>query len=80
MQSDVAAGVLTRCPGLTAKIRGPGYVLDRERGGHEDFLSVHVRHRNFGGRDQEEILLLDPERIILELRQLAGSGHGCPVQ
>src|SRR5207253_11457382 len=80
MQSDIAAGVLPGGPSLAPKIRRPGHVLDRERGSGEDFFAVHVRHRDLGGRDQEEILLLDPERIVLELGELTGSGHRRAVQ
>ena len=41
----------------------------------EDLVAIEIRDRNFGGRNEEEVVVRDAVRVVLELRQLAGAGH-----
>ena len=80
MHPDVAAGVLAGGAGLAAEVGRPGHVLEGQRRHRKDLLPVHVGDRDLGGGHQEEVLLLDPEGLLLELGQLPRTGHGGAVE
>ena len=41
----------------------------------EDLVAVQVGDRHLGRRDEEEIVVRDAVRVVLELGQLPGAGH-----
>ena len=54
-------------------------MLDGQIGAVEHLVAVEIGDGHFGRRDEEEVALLDAEGVLLELRKLAGGGHGGAV-
>ena len=58
---------------FAAEAGGEGDVPNRQRGAVEDLLSIEVRDRHLGGRDEPEVLLGVAVEIVAELGQVAGA-------
>ncbi len=79
VHADDPARVATGRAGLAAEAGREREVPDGELRLVEDLVTVQVRHRHLGGRDEvgglAGELRRQPEEIFLELRQLTGPGH-----
>ncbi len=81
MLPDNAAHIFAIGARFTAKA---GCVSGQANGklrGIESFIAIEVRDRDFGGRDQPEILFAvrDAEQILRKFRQLARTVHGLRI-
>ena len=73
--SDEAAGVFPIGAGFAPEAGRMRGVSEGEDVLGQGFFAVQVRQRHLGCRNQEVIIVAQAKEVVLELRQLAGSGH-----
>src|SRR5258708_7665922 len=60
---------------LAAKAGGIGGVGEGQRRAVQDLVAVQIRHRHFGGGDEEEIVRGGLVGVLFEFRELPGADH-----
>src|SRR5262249_27454680 len=77
MRTKDTARVLPRRSRLTAKARRVGDESLREHIALERLVTIQVRDRHLGRRNEVEVLAPHTVEIFLELGELSRAGHGC---
>src|SRR6266550_2449268 len=75
VRAQYSASVLARGAGLAPKTLAVGDEAARQRVAIQDLVTIEIRDRYFGGRDEKEIVAGRGVRVLLELRQLTRSRH-----
>ena len=80
MLPDEAADVLSVRSGFAPEAGRIRRIANRQLAAVEDFATVHVRQRHFGGRDEIQVPLAgDLEKVGFKLRQLSCSHQRCGI-
>src|SRR5258708_552951 len=80
MLADQPAGVFTVTARLAAKTRRVCSIIYRQIFSVEDFVSVVIRDRHLGGRDQcETAVVLDMKQVILKFWKLVSTKKSVSV-
>src|SRR5690349_8463817 len=75
VRSQNSARVLARGAGLATEAFAVRDKSHRNHLGIENLVTIEVRDRDFGRRDEKQLIAARCVRVILELRQLAGARH-----
>ena len=75
VDTQQASRVLARGAGLPPEAARVRDEAPRKVGAIDDFVPIQVRHRHFGGGNEEEILIADRVHVVLELRELGRARH-----
>ncbi len=78
MLADEATGIATGGTGFGTEAGRVGGELVGQLVAVEDVVTEHVGDGDLRGRDEEQVVC-GLEGVLLELRQLAGTGHGCAI-